>query len=317
MACANVPTPSSQGSDSDTIIAGSSGSKFYLDLSSDVNGPNGAQVASTLQSRTDALISGRGTPATDQGVGDFQWQYLVEEEDLNPVEWKINYNPQTVGVMSSSEKYKKINIPGAASQDGCHVLMVPFNKAAESLTKFYKDSLINARECLRLGVQSGRNSRARDIAAWARKKRKCIRREELLAYLCGRSIPAHAHHHPRSRQNRSIERQIPWRSHQSEAYESGEYPVRDALSLQGLNGAMSNISMGYNRPGSTTSSSTSMSRTPAVVEEILFHHHHHHDDLANWGCTTDHHHSSRKRHGSSSATDVNMESPSRKRGKYL
>ncbi|GFN94183.1 hypothetical protein PoB_002068900 [Plakobranchus ocellatus] len=104
MARANVTTPSSQDSDSDTIIAGSSGSEFDLDLSSDKDGPNKAQIASTPRSRMDSPISGRGIPATNQGVGDFQWQQLVEEEDLNPVEWKINYNPHIVGVMSSSEK---------------------------------------------------------------------------------------------------------------------------------------------------------------------------------------------------------------------
>ncbi|GFN86672.1 hypothetical protein PoB_001317800 [Plakobranchus ocellatus] len=81
MACANVPTPSNQDSDSDTIVAGSCGSELDLDLSSDEDGPNGTRVASTPRSRrTDFAISGRGTPATDQGVGDFQWQYLVEEE---------------------------------------------------------------------------------------------------------------------------------------------------------------------------------------------------------------------------------------------
>ena len=100
------------------------------------------------------------------------------------------------------------------------------------LTLIFLDSLINARECLRLGVQSGRSSRARDIAAWAKKKRKCIRREELLAYLCGKNMPTHTHH--RSRQNRSLERQLPRRSHQNETFESGEYPVRDALTLQGM-----------------------------------------------------------------------------------
>ncbi|GFO04545.1 hypothetical protein PoB_003105000 [Plakobranchus ocellatus] len=86
MACANVPKPSSQASDSDTIIAGSIGSEFNIDVSSEKDGRNAAQVASTHRSRTDSPISGRITPATDQGVGDYQWQYLVEEEDLNPVE---------------------------------------------------------------------------------------------------------------------------------------------------------------------------------------------------------------------------------------
>ncbi|GFO30106.1 hypothetical protein PoB_005661100 [Plakobranchus ocellatus] len=86
IACANFPMPSSKNSDSDTIIAGSSSSEFDLDLFSDEVEPNNAQVASTPKSRTDFPISGRGTPATDQRVGDFQWQYLVEEEDLNHVE---------------------------------------------------------------------------------------------------------------------------------------------------------------------------------------------------------------------------------------
>ncbi|XP_059176017.1 HUWE1-associated protein modifying stress responses 1-like [Physella acuta] len=191
-----------------------------------------------------------------------------------------------------------------AAHDG-YVLLVPFNKAAESLTKFYKDSLNNARECLRLGVQSGRSSRARDIAAWARKKRKCIHRDELLAYLCGKTLPSHSNHH-RNRQNRSIERQLPRRpSHQSDTIDSGEYQVMEAYTLQGLNGAMSNINMGYSRPSTTTSCTVSSYSRPAAVEDILFH-----DERAR---SSEH----RKRTSSSSAMDVNMESPSRKRGKFL
>lgn len=217
------------------------------------------------------------------------------------------------GFQSTSTAIAQLYNYKVASQEDCPMLMVPFNKAAESLTKFYKESLINARECLRLGVQSGRNSRARDIAAWARKKRKSIRRDELLAYLCGKSMPAHSHH--RNRQNRSIDRQLPRRSHQNESFQSTDFPVRDALTLQGLNGAMSNISVGYSWSNSTASSTSSVARTP-VMEGILFHHHHP-DNLPGCGCHTDHHHSSRKRHGSSSATDVNMDSPTRKRGRYL
>jgi len=181
------------------------------------------------------------------------------------------------------------------SGDG-YVLLVPFNKAAESLTKFYKDSINNARECLRLGVQSGRNNRTRDIAAWARKKRKNIRREELLAYLCGKSVPPHH----RNRQNRSLERQFPRLSPHTntDSFDSGEYQVRDAFSLQGLNGAMSNVSVGYNRCG------TSASSTMTSQEYRL------HDDR-----NRDREH--RKRANSSSSMDVSMDSPSRKRGRFL
>lgn len=183
-----------------------------------------------------------------------------------------------------------------SSNDG-YVVLVPFNKAAESLTKFYKDSVNNARECLRLGVQSGRTSRARDIAAWARKKRKSIRRDELLAYLCGKTLPPHL----RNRQNRSLERQIPrFSSHQTDNFETGDYPVRDAFSLQGRTGTMANFNMGLGR-SSTTSSSTMNSRT----EELRYH-----DERVRG----DH----RKRANSSSSMDVSMDlSPSRKRGRFL
>ena len=95
---------------------------------------------------------------------------------------------------------------------------------------FLTDSVNNARECLRLGVQNGRTSKARDIAAWARKKRKSIRREELLAYLCGKTLPPHLKNRP----NRSLERQIPiFSSHQTDSFEAGDFPVRDSFSLQG------------------------------------------------------------------------------------
>lgn len=74
---------------------------------------------------------------------------------------------------------------------------------------------------------------------------------------------------------------------------------------KGLNGAMSNINMGYSRPSSTTSCTVSSYSRPAAVEDILFH-----DERAR---SSEH----RKRTSSSSAMDVNMESPSRKRGKFL
>ncbi|GFN82143.1 hypothetical protein PoB_000864900 [Plakobranchus ocellatus] len=90
----------------DTIIAGSSCSEFDLYLSGDKDGANGAQVASTARSKTNSPISGLGMPATDQGVSDFQWQYLIEEKDLNPVEWKINCSPKIKGVMSNEKKMK-------------------------------------------------------------------------------------------------------------------------------------------------------------------------------------------------------------------
>lgn len=41
-----------------------------------------------------------------------------------------------------------------------------------------------------LGVQCGYQRRTKELLSWARKKRRHIRREELLSYLAGRSRPS-------------------------------------------------------------------------------------------------------------------------------
>ncbi|BFZ17732.1 hypothetical protein BsWGS_20771 [Bradybaena similaris] len=245
----------------------------------------------------------------EQWFSNFEDECLNELEAQGRVEARLQAAEENsaqqlwLGFQHTSSAIAQLYNYKDSDNDG-YFLLVPFNKAAESLTKLYKDSLNNARECLTLGMQSGRSSRARDIAAWVRKKRKCIRRDELLAYLCGKNLPPHSNNH-RNRQNRSKERQLPHRtSHHSETIDTGEYPVRETFSLQGLNGAMSNISMGYSRP-STDSGCTvsSLSRSPVV--DYLYH-----DERAR---SSEH----KKRRNSSSGTDVSMESPSRKKGKLL
>lgn len=94
------------------------------------------------------------------------------------------------------------------------------------------DSLHNARECIRLGIQSGRNTRARDIAAWARKKRKSIRRDELLAFLCGKSMPSHCSH--KFRHNKTLDRQVTrLGSNPSETIGTTDYSFGNSIALQG------------------------------------------------------------------------------------
>ncbi|GFO09911.1 hypothetical protein PoB_003641600 [Plakobranchus ocellatus] len=103
MACANVPTPSSQDSDSDTIIAGSSRPEFDPDLYSDEDGPNGAQVASTLD--LEQTLPNVGV-APLQLINELVISVAVfsrrRKSEPSRVENKLYH--QTVGVMSSSEK---------------------------------------------------------------------------------------------------------------------------------------------------------------------------------------------------------------------
>lgn len=42
---------------------------------------------------------------------------------------------------------------------------------------------------MELGVQKGRQRHLKDIISWVKKRRKHIRREDLLAFLCGKNPP--------------------------------------------------------------------------------------------------------------------------------
>ncbi|KAK0080985.1 hypothetical protein PV325_012991 [Microctonus aethiopoides] len=74
-------------------------------------------------------------------------------------------------------------------------LWLPFQTAAGTVTSLYKDSLEGMRRCSELGLEMGRQKRSKEIMNWARKKRRMIRREDLLAYLSGKPSPPRPHTH--------------------------------------------------------------------------------------------------------------------------
>ncbi|XP_060827851.1 HUWE1-associated protein modifying stress responses [Bombus pascuorum] len=74
-------------------------------------------------------------------------------------------------------------------------LWLPFQTAAGTVTSLYKDSMDSMRRCSELGVEMGRQKRCKEIMNWARKKRRMIRREDLLAYLAGKPPPPRSHSH--------------------------------------------------------------------------------------------------------------------------
>ena len=54
----------------------------------------------------------------------------------------------------------------------------------------FTDSVDAMKRGMELGKQLGHQRRTKDILGWLKKKRRHIRREELIAYLCGKSPPA-------------------------------------------------------------------------------------------------------------------------------
>lgn len=53
----------------------------------------------------------------------------------------------------------------------------------------------NIRRCSELAIEAGQQKRSKEIMNWARKKRRMIRREDLLAYLAGKPPPPRPHPH--------------------------------------------------------------------------------------------------------------------------
>ncbi|KAH8304125.1 hypothetical protein KR059_001028 [Drosophila kikkawai] len=69
-------------------------------------------------------------------------------------------------------------------------LWLPFQTAAGTVTTLYKESCDGLKRTSDAAVQCGYQRRTRELADWARsKKRRMIRREDLLAYLAGKPLP--------------------------------------------------------------------------------------------------------------------------------
>jgi len=189
-------------------------------------------------------------------------------------------------------------------------LWIPFQNAASSVTTLYKDSVDTANQCTELGVQKGRQRHIRDIMSWAKKRRRHIRREELLAFLSGKNPPQRTkvgsgvmRHTPSAR----TERPFPRFSSADNMPTNPEADLecfRNAIALQGLDGAMSNISVGRSRPHSNPTATQLSNLQRSNIEDLNSF------ILEEFSRNCD----SRKR---SATPDVNMDSPTRKKNRHF
>ncbi|XP_050299069.1 telomere attrition and p53 response 1 protein [Anthonomus grandis grandis] len=70
-----------------------------------------------------------------------------------------------------------------------------FQTAAGTVTTLYKDSCESLKRTTELAKQSGHQKRNNELLNWAKRKRRLIRREDLLAFLSGRPLPTRQNHH--------------------------------------------------------------------------------------------------------------------------
>ena len=102
------------------------------------------------------------------------------------------------------------------------------------------DSLDTMRRSYDMGSQSGYLRRTRDILSWAKKRRHHIRREDLVAFLCGKAPPVRHRGSTslgRSASRVSVDRSSPRLPPATEPMEDQAepdlQPFREALALQG------------------------------------------------------------------------------------
>ncbi|XP_026559885.1 HUWE1-associated protein modifying stress responses 1 [Pantherophis guttatus] len=129
-------------------------------------------------------------------------------------------------------------------------LWVPFQNAATAVTNLYKESVDAHQRSFDVGIHIGYQRRNKDVLAWVKKRRRTIRREDLISFLCGKAPP------PRnSRAPPRLTVVSPNRATSTETSSSVEtdlQPFREAIALHGLSGAMASISVRSSTPGSPT-----------------------------------------------------------------
>ncbi|XP_047427261.1 telomere attrition and p53 response 1 protein-like isoform X1 [Mugil cephalus] len=152
-------------------------------------------------------------------------------------------------------------------------LWVPFQNAATAVTNLYKghddgrsltlpptvtESVEAHQRSFDRGIQMGHQRRNKDMLAWVKKRRRTIRREDLISFLCGKAPP-----HRSSRASTRLAMVAPSRANSpaetGSSVEADLQPFREAIALHGLSGAMASISVRSGPPGSPTHVSGSSS----------------------------------------------------------
>lgn len=82
-----------------------------------------------------------------------------------------------------------------------------------------------------LGIQIGHQRRNKDVLAWVKKRRRTIRREDLISFLCGKAPPPRNSRAPPRLAMVSPSR--PTSSETSSSVETDLQPFREAIALHG------------------------------------------------------------------------------------
>lgn len=178
-------------------------------------------------------------------------QCLAEAEQDEPSEEETEQSQQKLWHLfqNSATAVAQLYKDRVCQQQGLS-LWVPFQNAATAVTNLYKESVEAHQRSYDLGIQVGYQRRNKEVLAWLKKRRRNIRREDLISFLCGKAPPPR---NPRAPPKLAV--MSPSRPSSAETVSSVEtdlQPFREAIALHGLSGAMASISVRSGAPGSPT-----------------------------------------------------------------
>jgi len=140
------------------------------------------------------------------GENEDSWSIAnIEEQYIEAIERQPNYETQYLTERDTSIRNIFHNFQESATSiaqlyrdrinsNETGALWIPFQTAAGTVTSLYKESCDGIRRTSETAMQCGYQRRTREIADWARsKRRRYIRREDLLSYLAGKSPPSMIH----------------------------------------------------------------------------------------------------------------------------
>ncbi|XP_023210399.1 HUWE1-associated protein modifying stress responses-like [Centruroides vittatus] len=243
-----------------------------------------------------------------EGSPDLESQTENEKDCLAQKLWFLFQNAATCIAQLYKDRQNGVSI------------WVPFQNAAGSVTSLYKECIESQKRVVDMGFQWGYQRRNKDLIAWAKRRKQHIRREDLIAFLSGRTPPQHIWNNPRQRLSYDGIRTPPTSLARitvppdsevllpDESREPDLETFREAIALSSLNCTMSgtNVSLRQHSSGSPTSGlprglrSRNCSQTTTSLAEL------------NAFITEEFTRHTRKR---SPPTDVIMDSPTHKRSR--
>ncbi|CAB1417511.1 unnamed protein product [Pleuronectes platessa] len=117
-------------------------------------------------------------------------QCLAEAEQSEPNEEESEQSQQKLWHLfqNSATAVAQLYKDRVCQQQGLS-LWVPFQNAATAVTNLYKESMEARQRSYDLGIHLGYQRRNKEVIAWVKKRRRTIRREDLISFLCGKVPP--------------------------------------------------------------------------------------------------------------------------------